>query len=63
MLEETEDVYGCGVIISVVRYGNSEWQIYSGNNSVISWNTEILYELTYYIVSGYRKSPQKRYII
>jgi hypothetical protein len=23
MLEETEDVYGCGVIISVVRYGNS----------------------------------------
>jgi hypothetical protein len=38
-LEETEDAYGCGVIIPVVRYGNREWKVYSSNNSVISWNT------------------------
>jgi hypothetical protein len=36
-LEETEDVYGCGVIILVVWYGNSEWQIYSG--CILVFNT------------------------
>ena len=55
-LEKTEDVYGCGVIIPVVRYGNKEWQVYSGNNSVISWDTEIVYELIVILVNNHINS-------
>ena len=60
-LEKTEDVYGshCGVITPVVSNWNREWQVYSGNNSVISWDTEMVYELIVILVNNYINRGRK----